>query len=490
MMQRFMRMAAVTGVLSFTLLTCIWLFRATESRSLAALQIWHTYRPAEEFRARNFPDGMSFADYRALEGRLATELAENVVARTDPQTAGILNRFNAASVVHVGLDPDGWNWSKELPQKDPNGAVLLLHGASDSPYSMRALAELFAAANLHVLVLRLPGNGTVPGGLADVELADWAAVARMGVAHLDNITGGDRPVYVAGYSVGAALALDYTLTAIGETESRVPDALFLYSPAIAVSQYARYASWDVTLGAIPAFNKFAWISIQPEYDPYKYNSFPKSAGDVSWRLTRALEQRMLKLAASANEDRMPPVIAFQSVVDATVSPAALVDIVFDHLPDNGSELVLFDLNRRDVLRHLVTDPRSAMIRNLQEGPALDFSLTLVSNRTAQTHAVVATTRPAGFSEGQVVDLALEWPVGVYSLSHVAIPFSADDPWYGIAAPGRGSDALAFDTVAPRGEKDILLADINNLMRLRYNPFFPYVADRTLQFCMACERVAD
>ena len=42
---------------------------------------------------------------------------------------------------------------------------------------------------------------------------------------------------------------------------------------------------------------------------------------------------------------LPPILTFQSVVDFTVSTRAIVDALYVHLPANGSELVLFDLNR-------------------------------------------------------------------------------------------------------------------------------------------------
>jgi hypothetical protein len=38
-------------------------------------------------------------------------------------------------------------------------------------------------------------------------------------------------------------------------------------------------------------------------------------------------------------------VTFQSVVDFTVSTRAIVDALYVQLPANGSELVLFDINR-------------------------------------------------------------------------------------------------------------------------------------------------
>ena len=43
---------------------------------------------------------------------------------------------------------------------------------------------------------------------------------------------------------------------------------------------------------------------------------------------------------------MPPVLAFQSVVDTTVSTPAVALELLDRLPAGRNELVLFDLNRQ------------------------------------------------------------------------------------------------------------------------------------------------
>ena len=42
--------------------------------------------------------------------------------------------------------------------------VLMLHGMSDSPYSLRHLAEVYRARGFVVLIPRMPGHGTAPSG--------------------------------------------------------------------------------------------------------------------------------------------------------------------------------------------------------------------------------------------------------------------------------------------------------------------------------------
>ena len=65
----------------------------------------------------------------------------------------------------------------------------------------------------------------------------------------------------------------------------------------------------------------------------------------SWRLSTEVQAQILRLGKSGRLKDLPPVLAFQSLVDATVSTDAVVHALFDQLDANGSELVLFDINR-------------------------------------------------------------------------------------------------------------------------------------------------
>ena len=64
------------------------------------------------------------------------------------------------------LEPDG----------APRGGVLLLHGLTDSPYSLRSLGTVLVADGWRVVGLRLPGHGTAPSGLLRFEPDDLRAV--------------------------------------------------------------------------------------------------------------------------------------------------------------------------------------------------------------------------------------------------------------------------------------------------------------------------
>ena len=95
--------------------------------------------------------------------------------------------------------------------------------------------------------------------------------------------------------------------------------------------------------------------------------------------------------------------------------------------------------------------------------------------------MVARTRAQGATAFDTVALNMAWPGSVYSLSHVSLLFEPDDRWYGSTE----SEDFGLGALAPRGETAILTAPIGRFMRLRYNPFFDYLAERTLRFCEVC-----
>jgi len=136
---------------------------------LPDLRAWHRVRLEEEFRAGARGAPGSFEEYRRLEERLFAELRRKVVDDPAAADAFALGRYNPKSIpARLALDTVH-NRSYELvPGGPPRGAVLLVHGLSDSPYCMRGMAETFLAQGFDVVVLRLPGHGTIPAALTDV----------------------------------------------------------------------------------------------------------------------------------------------------------------------------------------------------------------------------------------------------------------------------------------------------------------------------------
>ena len=91
---------------------------------------------------------------------------------------------------------------------------------------------------------------------------------------------------------------------------------------IGVSPLARMARVISALGPLPFFEKARWLDVVPEYNPFKYNSFPANAANQSYRVSSGLRAALDEAASSGAIERLPPILAFQSVVDATVSTSA------------------------------------------------------------------------------------------------------------------------------------------------------------------------
>ena len=221
------------------------------------------------------------------------------------------------------------------------------------------------------------------------------------------------------------------------------------------------------------------MQIQPEFDPYKYNSFATNAAGQVHRLTRSVARRIADRARSAPAEFLPPMLVFKSTVDATVSTDAVIDNLLALLTPERHELVLFDINRFAVKsRLLISDPAPLTDRLLAD-KTLPFAVTFITNEDPESTVVLARRKPPFSAEASTTEpLNLAWPAGVISLSHVALPFPPDDPLYGQRPPGN-KDVLFLGQMAIQGERGLLQFPADWLMRLRHNPFYGFLEARTL-----------
>ncbi len=436
---------------------------------------WHTWKPIAEFHTRA-QDIHDFATYLELEKQLFDEL------NTFRQRVEVprISRYSPHNPLAHPVDGLAWNRTIELKTHPVSRAVLLLHGMSDSPYSLRSLALTFQRRGFHVLALRLPGHGTIPSSLTRFSWQDMAKAVRLAVSHQGTSLQRGQPLFVVGYSNGAALALDYALTSLVDDQLERPDGLILISPAIAVTPAARFSRLIIAAGHLPGLHELEWLSRQPEYDPYKYNSFPVNAGYQVYLLSTEVRQRLNTWRQQAGMGSFPPVLAIQSVVDTTVSASAVADQLMATLRSGKDELILFDVNRdADIVSLFVRTGRDELNALMTEPTG--YALTLVSNRDPDSPEVLALNRPAGSAQLSSTLLGLQWPRGIYSLSHVALPIPPDDPIYGV---GR-ADEPTLGRIELRGEQKLLLVPADQLMRLRYNPFYDYMESRILEFTQKC-----
>lgn len=97
-----------------------------------------------------------------------------------------------------------------LPEAQPMSAdggptgVLVLHGFTGNPSSMRAIAEACSAAGHAVELPRLPGHGTTVEDMLTTSWSDWTAEVE---AAYQRLAARCRSVVVAGLSMGGTLTL-------------------------------------------------------------------------------------------------------------------------------------------------------------------------------------------------------------------------------------------------------------------------------------------
>jgi alpha-beta hydrolase superfamily lysophospholipase len=479
---RYTRRLLAGFAIAFAAAILTWAFL---SRNNPSLQVWHRVSPAREWRQGELGSSVTLADYRAREEELLEEVKRRVEERLDDSQRALTNRYFAGSPMNpANFKGSNWNKTYEFTPAEVRGGALLVHGMSDSPYSMRALARICEQEGFYALALRMPGHGTVPAGLERADWRDWAAAVRLGVRHVRQVVGEGRPIVLIGYSNGAALVLHHAIEALDTTESTRADRLILVSPMIGVTPFARLSRILPALSAIPYFERSAWTSVTIEYNPFKYNSFPANGGLQSYLVTRALDEQLTTLVGEGRVRELPPLLTFQSSVDATVLTDAVVSRLYDRLDANGSELVMFDLNRQDILQPVLQPHALNLFSTLFRNDPRPYRLSVVTN--AFTGGTEVEERDSAAHAQDVVSrrLGLSWPQGIYSLSHVALPFRPDDPLYGLEPDRREDYGIRLGLIQLRGERGVLSVAEDDLMRLGSNPFFAYMEERTRQWLRA------
>jgi len=440
---------------------------------------WHTFVPQELPRAAL--DAADWRAYIAAEDAILDAVRREVTARLAPEDRVPVNRFYAGSPVHPPRFAQDWNRSFILePDGPPRGVAVFLHGLTDAPFSLRHVAQAYRDRGFLALAIRMPGHGTVPAGLTAAVWEDWMAAARLAVREARRRVA-EGPLHLVGYSNGGALALMHALEAIEDPRLPRAERIVLLSPMIGVTAFARFAGIAGLPAFLPRFAKTAWLDIQPEFNPFKYNSFPVNAARQTHRLTAALQERLERLAIAGRLGTLPPVLTFQSVVDATVSTPAVLAALYARLPANGSEIVLFDLNRSARFGPLfVAGAQTALERIVPPAPRA-YAVTVVGNAAPDTLEAVARRVPAGAAgEEAALSLGAAWPREVFSLSHVALPFPPSDGLYGAEPDSADDFGARLGAIAVRGERGVLAIGFDSLARVTSNPFFAYVLSRVTE----------
>ena len=196
--------------------------------------------------------------------------------------------------------------------------VLLCHGFTGSPQSLRPWARALADAGLTVRLPRLPGHGTTWQAMNRTRWDDWYTTVEGELADLRRRC---ERVVIGGLSMGGALA-----TRLAQRHPSDVAGLVLVNPGFALA--------DPRLAALPVLK-----TVLP--------SVPGPAGDIARPGVRELAYDRAPLRAlhsylSALRDTVRD-------LPAVTQPVLLLRSAVDHvIPPKSSELLLSRISSKDV----------------------------------------------------------------------------------------------------------------------------------------------
>jgi carboxylesterase len=213
------------------------------------------------------------------------------------------------------------------PGSGPNAAVgvLLSHGFTGSPKSMRPFAEHLAAQGYGVAVPRLPGHGTSWQEMNKTGWPDWYAVLDN---ELERLRKEHDQVFLVGLSMGGCLVLR-----LAEQRGTDISGLVLINPSVRTDD-KRLVLLPVLSKLMPSFPGISNDIKKPGVDEGAYDKMPL-------RALQSLSQ-LWKLTCEDLAEVTQPVLLFRSTVDHVVEPSS-------------GRTVLSSISSRDVTETLLED---------------------------------------------------------------------------------------------------------------------------------------
>lgn len=178
--------------------------------------------------------------------------------------------------------------------------------------------------------------------------------------------------------------MNYALEALDDDSLPQVSALVLMSPMIGITPLARITRYHHWIAAASGDGRANWSAVEAAIDPYKYTSWPMNASLQAWELTRRVENGLAKLQTAGRMAEFPPVLTYQSAIDATVKVSLLMTSLYDRVVDNGSELVVFDVNRVAWMENLINLDFEAAFKPAFRSENLAYDLTAVTNASPES----------------------------------------------------------------------------------------------------------
>jgi carboxylesterase len=198
--------------------------------------------------------------------------------------------------------------------------VLLCHGFTGSPQSLRPWAEFLASAGLSVSLPRLPGHGTTWQEMARTRWEDWFAEVDRAFEELRSWS---EEIFVMGLSMGACLALR-----LAELHGAEISGLVLVNPSV-TADTKLFALAPVLKLFIPSLKGIASDIKKEQAAELGYNRVPVKAAATLPGLWRVTQDHL--------SDLTQPVLAYHSSADHVVGPASL-EVLRGALPQTQLEV--------------------------------------------------------------------------------------------------------------------------------------------------------
>ena len=182
--------------------------------------------------------------------------------------------------------------------------ILLLHGFTGSPVSMKPWGQALAAEGWSVRVPRLPGHGTTWQDMNLTSWADWYAEADRAYRELRESC---AHVFVMGLSMGGSLTLR-----LAQEHGAEIDGIVLVNPAVHSERPDRFLL-PFLHHVIASFPGISNDIAKPGQDEGAYDKIPlKAAHSLSalWKLVKADLPKVRQ-----------PLLLFRSAVDHVVEPS-------------------------------------------------------------------------------------------------------------------------------------------------------------------------
>jgi carboxylesterase len=197
-----------------------------------------------------------------------------------------------------------------LPGAEPFAAdggevgVVLSHGFTGSPQSLRPWAEALAAAGLTVRLPRLPGHGTRWQDLNDTRWPDWYGEVERA---FDDLRGRCRQVFAMGLSMGGTLVLR-----LAERRPAEVAGLVLVNPSLGTERKDLKYGLPVLHRVVPSLAGVGGDVRKPGVTELAYDRTPLRALHSLTRLWPLVVADLGLVTA--------PVLTFRSRVDHVVEP--------------------------------------------------------------------------------------------------------------------------------------------------------------------------